>query len=127
MIRVSSADEDRRVAEQSTEVQMAIDVRRLKELLNDTTDGKWAAIDTQLFISKLTGGFDAYNIQSRGDAAFIAYVKNNMQEIIDALDDCLNDEICAELEQDEPEQDKPERRETIDEFLDRMARQRGEL
>jgi len=101
---------------------MAVDVRRLKELLNDTTEGKWRAIDTRLWISKLTGGFDTYDVESRGDARFIAYVKNHMQEIIDALEDCLNDEICAE-----PETDKPARRETIDDFLDRMARQRGEL
>ena len=101
---------------------MAVDINTLKELLNDTTDGAWKAIDTKLFISKLTGRFDMYDIESRGDAAFIAYVKNHMQEIIDALEDCIDEEICM------TEEVAPVNvRETIEDFLDKLARQRGEL
>ena len=73
---------------------MNIDIDLLQELLNDTTDGEWKSDDTKLLISTLSGGYDVYDIQSRGDALFIAYIKNHAQEIINAFNDRQsNDEL----------------------------------
>lgn len=76
---------------------MNVDIDLLQDLLNDTTDGEWKSIDTKLLILTLSGDYDIYDIQSCGDAAFIAYVKNHAQEIIDALNDRQNEADSEEF------------------------------
>lgn len=61
------------------------DTKLLKWLFNDTTEGKWKSADTKLLISTLNGDYDVYDVQSCGDAAFIAHVHNVMPNIISAL------------------------------------------
>lgn len=127
MIRVSSAEEDKRTKNKRG-CFMGFNIDLLQDLLNDTTEGKWKSHETKLLISTLTGRFDVYDIQSEGDARFIAYIKNHTQEIIDFIQ---SHQITPDDLENDPEQGcltpEPKIRRSIDEFLDEIARLRGEV
>lgn len=95
----------------------------LQSYLDDTTQGEWRSYDTKLLIKTISGKFDTYDLQSRGDAAFIEYAKNHAQEVIDIINDNYIETTIAMPDDNEPVLT----RQTDDDFLDELARRRGEL